>query len=178
MCAHTCVRHVHTSHHPSCLSCLFQLCLLHMRVKLTHTWLLTPLPPHDHVTIKGCSHMCEHIAPFELVKTLIHVESTWPPPHWSWEILALHLAFNLSHPLHLFSYKMRALSSFQTSTIYLIIMLLDLWETTSHEKWNHLHLMILWGLHRCILNSLMLSFLVLCCLFTCLLTYFEVCMNL
>ena len=67
--------------------------------------LLTPPPPHRHVTIKGFSHMCEHIAPFELIKTLIHVESTWPPPHRSWEILALHLAFNLSHLLHLISYK-------------------------------------------------------------------------
>ena len=82
---------------------------------LTHVWeamLLTPFPPLAHVTIKGWSHMCEHLAPFDWSKTLIHVELTWPPPHRSWEILALHLEINLSRPLHLISYKRRALSSF------------------------------------------------------------------
>ena len=138
---HTCVRHVHTSLTPHTLHASFMLVPFTWESSwLTHVWegmLLTPLPPLDHVTIKGCSHMCEHISPFELVKTLIHVELTWPPPHRSWEILALHLAFNLSRPLHLISYKRRALSSFSTSTIKSIVMLLDLWATTSHEQWNH-----------------------------------------
>ena len=116
-CVLTHVWEVITHFHSSCLSCLFHVCPLHMRVKLTHTCVRshashTSCTPHRHVTIKGCSHMFEHIAPFELVKTLIHVESTWPLPHWSWEILALHLAFDLSRPLHLISYKRRALSSF------------------------------------------------------------------
>ena len=159
-------------HHPSCLACLFHACPLHMRVKLTHTCVRshashTSSTPHAHVTIKGFSHMCEYLAPFDWSKTLIHVESTWPPPHWSWEILSLHLAFDLNRLLHLISYKRRALSSFSTSTIYLIFMLLYLWATTSHEWWNHLHLMVLWGLHSDILNALMLFF-VSCCLFTCL----------
>ena len=143
---HTCVRHVHTSLSPSCLACFFMCVPFTWESSwLTHVWeamLLTPPPPLAHVTIKGFSRMCEHIAPFDWSKTLIHVELTWPPPHRSWEILALHLAFDLSRPLHLISYKRRPLSSFSTNTIYLIVMLLDLWATTSHEQWNHLHLMI------------------------------------
>ena len=113
---HTCVRNNHTSHIFHAFHASYNFVSFTWESSwLTHVWeamLLTPPPPHAHVTIKGCSHMCEHMAPFKLVKTLIHVESTWPPPHRSWEILALHLAFDLSRPLHLISYKRRALSSF------------------------------------------------------------------
>ena len=123
VCSHMCEASLHMceacSHfpHPSCLSCLLHVCPPHMRVKLTHTCVRshashTSCTPHSHVTIKGFSHMCEHISLFDWSKTLIHLESTWPPPHWSWEILALHLAFNLNRLLHLTSYKRRALSSF------------------------------------------------------------------
>ena len=157
--------------HPSCLSCFFHVCPLHMRVKLTHTCVRshashTSSTPHAHVTIKGFSHMCEHLAPFDWSKTLIHAESTWTPPHRSWEIPTLHLAFDLSHLLHLISYKRRALSSFYTSTIYPIVMLLDLWATTSHEQWNHLHLMVSWGLHSDILIVYTLfCFMLFSCMF-------------
>ena len=117
MCAHTCVRHVHTFYPSHALHASFNFVSFTWESSwLTHVWeamLLTHPPPLAHVTIKGCSHMCEHLAPFDWSKTLIHVELTWPSPHRSWEILALHLAFDLSRPLHLISYKRRALSSFQ-----------------------------------------------------------------
>ena len=90
--------------HPSCPPHLFHVCPIHMRVKLSHTCVRSHASHTSYTChIKGFSHMCEHISPLWMVKTLIHMESTWPPPHWSWEILALHLAFNLSRPLHLSS---------------------------------------------------------------------------
>ena len=114
---HTCVRHAHTFCTPHALHASFMLVPFTWESSwLTHVWeamLLTPLPPLDHVTIKGFSHMCEPFAPFEWSKTLIHVELTWPPPHWSWGILALHLSFNPSRPFHLSSpIKGEPLSSF------------------------------------------------------------------
>ena len=82
---HTCVRHVHTSPHPSCLACLFHACLLHMRVKLTHTCVRSHAS-HTSSTSWSCHHqrLLTHVwasFPLWMVKTLIHVESTWPPPH-------------------------------------------------------------------------------------------------
>ena len=133
---HTCVRYVHTFHHPSCLACLFHVGPLHMRVKLTHTS-STPCTCHHQRLLTHVWAYC----PLWLVKNpnscRVYLASTSLTPHRSWGILALHITFNLSHLLYLFSYKRRALSSFQTSTIYLIVMLLDLWATTSHEQWNH-----------------------------------------
>lgn len=84
-----------------------------MRVNLSHTCVRS----HASHTSYTCHHQrfLTHVwayFPLWLVKTLIHVESTWPPPHRSWEILALHLAFNLNHLLHPFSYKRRALFLF------------------------------------------------------------------
>ena len=84
MCEKPCFSHLlHTS------------CTCHHQRLLTHVWAYCPLWMVKNPNPCG-----------------VYLASTSLTPHRSWEILALHLAFNPSRPLHLFSYKRRALSSF------------------------------------------------------------------
>ena len=84
---------------------------------LTHVWEAMLLTPLAHVTIKGLLTHVWAYCPLWIGQNPnpcgVYLASTSLIPHQSWEILVLHLAFNLNHPLHLFSYKRRALSSFQ-----------------------------------------------------------------